>query len=1546
MAANPAPSGAEKPHAFKIVVGNGLASEARGAVPATAYIDSMCETPLIGELVLDRWNQARLAANLEPFIIIPSTTAVRGVGGIILPLGTVTVPFTVSTISEGIAETFRFQASCLVLGKTDRVPFGDSHVDLILSEVASREGPLAALLARRLAGVHVESYIPTASCVPTDAHELKLAGGLLDDEAEEFAAHALPMPQGSGGSGALGINPDNPRPYIEAHLRAGVNLVHSAAVIWQDPDAPLHPASSSSPSSSSSPPIRPPAETQPSGFVAADATLQERLAFMQNALPTQDGISPGERQRLVDLLVEFADLFTKFSAKGTPLHVVDIPLIAGAKPYRARMRPVSPRLFAAAKQEFDSLVDNGLFVPAPAGEFSPWAAPLHAVAKRGGGVRLTMDFSGERGLNAQTVPLPAVFTSVEEHLQQAAGFRLYSSLDFSKGFWQVGLTPEAQRRAAIISPFDGKVYYMTRLAMGLAQSPALFQKLVDDLFEALVVAGECQLYIDDALLKSGGDSHAAAVEHHLGLLRRFFTICRANQLTINLAKSVFMSPTTTYLGNIISKNARSIDPSRLAGLKSLGPISSLAEARAFAGLGVHFDRFVPQMQSILSPIHDFIAAAANTPPGKPKPRPSPECLRAQQLATDAILQAGPLAQPDPAKPFIVRCDGSMLGCGAVLLQPADNGELVIVGFTSHRWSPTQRRWSVTDWEGAGVILALSKWGNLIKHSKVFIENDHQDLGVDWRASASPRVQRWAQILEQYNVSFSWIAGATNNIADLLSRVNPSFSGVSTAFTAWLARPASSSSSSLPSFVDVSHALAVLPPPNETQCYLTTSVNDEPDAEAGDDPAEAAAIISSIISAQSGEPAAAERRAAVKAGFITSALRNGHLIDLIGEGDSPNIWVPKSALELQRQLLLQAHERAGHRGGEATFLRLVEAGVHWVGMRAAAEAHAQSCVSCQLARKSPSAKFEPGVLGDYLSQATAPNSLIVADFLGPLAEVPHQVAPGVTINVSFILVLVDHFSRMCFLHPCQAADSKNVLFHLQHHLSRFGWPAHLRCDGGSHFANRRVEAFCKSNNITLSISSPYHPQAQGVVERRNASIAHVLRITTACGHNWADDLHLCEWFLNTTATRAHGRQAGTTPFQAFFGMKPVDALAASLGSARPSFSSFYERHVLADELREAVAAATAVVTGAQQQRHDARHHHDNITVGDTVAIWLPPQPKLAAQRDVGIVTEVVGSRGVAFAVKPIDCSKASTDKQQARVHIYHIERLKLLGARLRDLDGAAARERALTLTKAGLGTVESVIGVIPIYTHGCKHRVGVKWRNVPEDVATANSLTWTTADSLTRNSVLRAYCEARNWSFDDLTKNSPNLSLANRQQAGAVLNKAAPEVISAKVSAPVVPPPPQLSPPLPPSDPGLVTGVSSSASMPQSSSTIVSQSSSPSAAGSGATLSATSSLPDDHPPPAARSARARSPSPSSAPPISSATDSDDDVKYFYVVERNGKPQRKPRLLPSSKWQEEQKALRELPGSQPHLAAQPVAPRRAPGQPAPRRSARLNTKPTII
>jgi hypothetical protein len=242
------------------------------------------------------------------------------------------------------------------------------------------------------------------------------------------------------------------------------------------------------------------------------------------------------------------------------------------------------------------------------------------------------------------------------------------------------------------------------------------------------------------------------------------------------------------------------------------------------------------------------------------------------------------------------------------------------------------------------------------------------LGVVWRESASPRVQRWAQILDNYDVSFTWVKGSSNSIADLLSRVRPAFGGVATAFCMWLERnraPGSEQS------LTVATALAAFPPPMELQCYITTTLNgDVDDIDSVEvDAAKNFNLLQLIADGQKGADAAEERQQLVKAGYLSQALRSGTLLDTVqGAGGEQLIWVPKVSSSIQSTLLNLAHEQAGHRGGEATFYRLVSNGVSWVGMRAACEKHCTSCILCQEARAQPS-KWKHGAMGDFSTQST-------------------------------------------------------------------------------------------------------------------------------------------------------------------------------------------------------------------------------------------------------------------------------------------------------------------------------------------------------------------------------------------------------------------------------------------------------------------------------------------------------------------------------------------------------------------------------------------------
>ncbi len=52
------------------------------------------------------------------------------------------------------------------------------------------------------------------------------------------------------------------------------------------------------------------------------------------------------------------------------------------------------------------------------------------------------------------------------------------------------------------------------------------------------------------------------------------------------------------------------------------------------------------------------------------------------------------------------------------------------------------------------------------------------------------------------------------------------------------------------------------------------------------------------------------------------------------------------------------------------------------------------------------------------------------------------------------------------------------------ICRFGTPRTLQSDRGTHFVNELIQRLTKRFKIKHSLSSPYHPQSNGLVERFN------------------------------------------------------------------------------------------------------------------------------------------------------------------------------------------------------------------------------------------------------------------------------------------------------------------------------------------------------------------------------------------------------------------------------------------------------------------------------
>ena len=97
------------------------------------------------------------------------------------------------------------------------------------------------------------------------------------------------------------------------------------------------------------------------------------------------------------------------------------------------------------------------------------------------GIRLVVDY-GEP--NKKTLNHSGSIPNMESTLENIASCRYKTKMDKMSGFWQVDLTPNAQKFLAFITP-QRRVFKWKVIPSGVVNAPALFQELMNKILSIL-----------------------------------------------------------------------------------------------------------------------------------------------------------------------------------------------------------------------------------------------------------------------------------------------------------------------------------------------------------------------------------------------------------------------------------------------------------------------------------------------------------------------------------------------------------------------------------------------------------------------------------------------------------------------------------------------------------------------------------------------------------------------------------------------------------------------------------------------------------------------------------------------------------------------------------------------------------------------------------------------------------------------------------------------------------------------------------------------------
>ena len=817
------------------------------------------------------------------------------------------------------------------------------------------------------------------------------------------------------------------------------------------------------------------------------------------------GLSPKDKIDAKRLLTKYKHVFAKSDSDlgCTNLITHEIPLLEEA-PVRQPYRRIPPSQYEAVREHIKQLLDSQVIRES----CSPYSSPIVLVAKKGGGLRMCVDY---RQLNAKTrkdaYPLPRI----EESLDALTGAKWFSTLDLASGYNQVPMAEADRAKTAFCTPFG--LFEFNRMPFGLCNAPGTFQRLMERMFGNQRFQSVL-LYLDDIIVFS------STVHQHLERLEEVFFRLDQQGLKAKLSKCHFFQKQVKYLGHVVSEQGVATDPEKLAAVREWKRPSHLAELRSFLGFASYYRRFVESFAKLAAPLHHLVTRLSG-PSKKGKTPKTPlsdfwdeHCERAFIALREGLTTAPVLAYADFQKPFILETDASHGGLGAVLSQDHD-GKRRPIAFASRGLKPTER--NMDNYSSMKLEFLALKWAVTEKFreyllgNKVTVYTDNNPLRHLQTAKLGALEQRWASQLASFDYTLEYRPGRSNGNADALSRqyLDRFSPGIEVPAALHHSQPASPTAHEI-------HIREMAAMPSLSPVNLSSLQKQDP-------------VIGPVEKYwREARYPGQDERDQLSPGSRELLRQWGRLVEREGvlyrktcpPGGGKELLQILLPQCLREQVFQSVHDGHGHQGVDRT-LQLTRDRGYWPGMSKDIENWCRSCERCILAKEGPRIRAYRGSL-----QASRPNELLAMDFtlLEPASDGRENV-----------LVITDVFSKFTQAIPTRDQRASTVADILvKHWFHLFGAPSRIHSDQGRNFESRIIKQLCDTYGIKKTRTTPYHPEGNGQCERFNRTLHDLLRtLPPEQKRRWPQHLSQLTYSYNTTAHHT----TGLAPHYIMFGREP-------------------------------------------------------------------------------------------------------------------------------------------------------------------------------------------------------------------------------------------------------------------------------------------------------------------------------------------------------------------------------------------------------------------------
>ena len=784
-----------------------------------------------------------------------------------------------------------------------------------------------------------------------------------------------------------------------------------------------------------------------------------------------------ESTKLETLLEQYSDMFED-SYEGISGVEAHVRIKEGATPVYCRPRPVPYALKESVEKELNNLEKNKVIVNT---DYSDWATPIVVVPKADGSVRLCGDYKTtvNRAVDDECYPLP----TSQDLYAELGGAKVFSKLDLSHAYAQLNLDQESQQYLTINTHMG--LYSYTKLPYGIKSSPKIFQATMDKILQGIP---HCLCNQDDVLIAT------CTEDENMDVLSQVFKRLDDHNVKLKRSKCAFVESEVVYLGLKVGSKGLQPVKEKIEPILNAPIPKNVTELRSFLGMVQFYARFLPDLATVLAPLHKLLQREEKWDWSKVQQEAYAKCKR--MLASDALL-----VHYDNRRELKLACDASSYGLGAVISHVMENGETKPIAFASRTLTKSERNYAQIEKEALGIIFGIKKFHQYLLGRHFTLITDHKPLlqilgpKSSIPTMAASRMQRWAILLSQYDYSIEYLSSKENAVADALSRLPHEDSEDGTEGTIFVTEvvnsdfPVTATEIAAETQKDL-----VLKQVYERTLYgwsETVPINDEL------------------------KPYHCRR---LELSCDQGCLKWGH-----------RVVVPKS---LRQKLLDELHSE---HSGVVAMKAIARGFMFWPGLDKGIEELASRCSVCQSLRSRP-----PKAPLETWRWPSRPFQRVHVDFC--------EFA-----NDNFLVLIDSHSKWIEVVYMGTNTTTQRTIDELRAIFATHGIPEELVSDNGPQFRAAIFQEFMKQNGVKHILVPTYHPASNGAAERSVRIVKEALKKQVLTGNSNLSMKHRLANFLLMYRTTPHST-TGYTPAELLVKRKLRTRLSLVLPDLSPKVES--------------------------------------------------------------------------------------------------------------------------------------------------------------------------------------------------------------------------------------------------------------------------------------------------------------------------------------------------------------------------------------------------------